>query len=498
MFKLVIILLLGLFLIPPCKAQDDESSTTEASSTGASTIETSTATATIEATTTIIEAITQPTATEATTQAATTEPPPTTQAATTEPPPTTQAATTQPPPTTQAATTQPPPTTQAATTQPPPTTQAATTQPPSTTQAATTQPPLPTTTTERPFEPIFRCDFTTSCFGNGELILSNGSEFNPSTPIATSEPPRAPVSGATSVTKPTINGLLCDLPYRPVDDDSTTTTNWDMWFCYNHQCPTANGEATCVPDQYGLTSLQPSETMKTVTDSLIPNVMARDASGDQCLRFYYYFTVYDGNDWGQQIELLIIPNDPDQLPFSIRTITTIDMQENKWQFENITFKSALSSYKLQFNFEVTAENRTEDTRMNRTVYFALDNIELYDYNCSYVNDELEVTTTTTPIPTTTTTTTPLPTITTTVPESPPSSDKPNNLPLILGLSLGIGIPVLLLIVGGFICYCKARPSSIAVEPVGDTDTSDSTDIAMRPINTKNENSTVSALVQNVV
>ncbi|CAF1483979.1 unnamed protein product, partial [Adineta steineri] len=405
MFKLVIILLLGLFLIPPCKAQDDESSTTEASSTGASTIETSTATATIEATTTIIEAITQPTATEATTQAATTEPPPTTQAATTQPPPTTQAATTQPPPTTQAATTQPPPTTQAATTQPPPTT-----------QAATTQPPLPTTTTERPFEPIFRCGFTTSCFGNGELILSNGSEFNPSTPIATSEPPRAPVSGATSVTKPTTNGLLCDLPYRPVDDDSTTPTNWDMWFCYNNQCPTTNGEATCVPDQYGLTSLQPSEIMKTVADSLIPNVIIRDASGDQCLRFYYYFTVYDGENWGQKIELLIIPNDPDQLPFSIENITTIDMQDNKWQFKEITFKSALSSYKLEVNFVVAVENRTEDAEMNRTVYFALDMIELYDYNCSYVNDELEVTTTTTtPIPTTTTTTTPLPTITTTVP-----------------------------------------------------------------------------------
>jgi hypothetical protein len=33
-------------------------------------------------------------------------------------------------------------------------------------------------------------------------------------------------------------------------------------------------------------------------------------------------------------------------------------------------------------FQVTKANRTEDSVTNRTIYFALDNIELYDYNCS--------------------------------------------------------------------------------------------------------------------
>ncbi|CAF4327396.1 unnamed protein product, partial [Adineta steineri] len=187
------------------------------------------------------------------------------------------------------------------TTEPPTGPTTTTTEPPTgpptttTTEAPTT---TTTTTTERPFAPTFRCDFATPCFGNGELIISDGTDFIPTKPIATSEPPRAPVSGATSVTKPTNNGLLCNLPYQPseVVDGNTTTTNWDMWFCYNHQCPTSNGQtAECIIDYYGLTSLEPSETMKTVTDSLIPNVMARDASGDQCLRFYYYFTVYDGS-----------------------------------------------------------------------------------------------------------------------------------------------------------------------------------------------------------
>ncbi|CAF0764019.1 unnamed protein product [Adineta steineri] len=463
MFKLVIILFLGLFLIPPCKAQEF-TETTETSTDETSTGETSP----IEATTTITTTM------EAATTTTTTTEPPTGPTTTTTEPPTEPTTTTEPP------------------TRPPTTT----------TTTTTTEAPTTTTTTERPFGPTFQCDFATPCFGNGDLVVSDGTDFIPTKPIATSEPPRAPVSGATSVTKPTNNGLLCELPYRPVDDDNITITNWDMWFCNNHQCPTSNGEtAECIIDYYGLTSLNTSETSKTITDSLIPNVMVRDASGDQCLRFYYYFTVYSGEDWGQQIQLRIIPKDSAKPSFFIENITTTDMKENKWQFKEITFKSELSSYELEVNFVVAAENRTDDAGMNRTVYFALDMIELYDYNCSYVQDELEATTTTITTTTTTTTTTtvsttPVPTTTTTVPETAPSEAK-SDLPLILGLSLGIGIPVLLGIIVGAICYCKARPKN-AIEPVGDTDTSDSTDMAMRSINTKNENSTVAAIVQNVV
>ena len=69
----------------------------------------------------------------------------------------------------------------------------------------------------------------------------------------------------------------------------------------------------------------------TVTDSLTPNVppRPRDASGAQCLRFYYYFTVYDEQDWGQQIQLWIRPNNGgDRVEVGILTVK--DMKENKW------------------------------------------------------------------------------------------------------------------------------------------------------------------------
>ncbi|CAF4229848.1 unnamed protein product [Adineta steineri] len=503
--RFVIILFLGLFLIPPCKAQNEPSSTEASSTEGSSTETSSTEASSTEASSTEASSTeassTEASSTEASSTEATTTQPPVTEASTAQPPvteastaqpPVTEASTAQPP-VTEASTAQPPvtevstaqpPVTEVSTAQPtatevstaqPPATEVSTAQPPVTeistaqppaTEVSTAQPP-PTTTTERPFGPIFRCDFTTSCFGNDDLEVTDGSEFNPSELIATSQPPPAPVSDVTSTSKshlfshptsmyifphitakPTSNGQLCNLPYRPPLDDNSTTTNWDMWFCYNNQCPTTNGEATCRTDQYGLISLNASETLKTITDPLTPNVMARDASGDQCLRFYYYFTVYDGKDWGQQIQLRIIPKDSTKPSFSIGTITAIDMQQNKWQLKNITFKSEVSSYELEVNFTVTTENRTEDAGMNRTVYFALDNIELYNYNCSYVRDELEVTTTTTVL-----------TTTTADPGTTPP-EEPNNLPLILGLSLGIGIPVLLAIIGlGVYFYMKKKKSS---------------------------------------
>jgi hypothetical protein len=42
--------------------------------------------------------------------------------------------------------------------------------------------------------------------------------------------------------KPTSNTQVCKLPYRPQLDNSNDTTYWDMWFCYNSQCPTQNGQ----------------------------------------------------------------------------------------------------------------------------------------------------------------------------------------------------------------------------------------------------------------
>ncbi len=95
---------------------------------------------------------------------------------------------------------------------------------------------------------------------------------------------------------------------------------------------------------YGLISLDSSEPYKTIIDSLNPNTLLRDSVGDQCLRFYYYFTVYDKENWGQEIGVQIRPNNPTDSQFSIDTITSNNMQNNGWNFREITFNSNFSDY----------------------------------------------------------------------------------------------------------------------------------------------------------
>lgn len=69
----------------------------------------------------------------------------------------------------------------------------------------------------------------------------------------------------------------------------------------------------------------------------------RDASGDQCLRFYYYFTVYDDYNWNQQIQLWIRSNNHSDTRYSIGNLTVNDMKYNGWHFHYVTFKRQSSS-----------------------------------------------------------------------------------------------------------------------------------------------------------
>ncbi|CAF1573630.1 unnamed protein product, partial [Adineta steineri] len=102
---------------------------------------------------------------------------------------------------------------------------------------------------------------------------------------------------------------------------------------------------------------------------------------------------------------------------------------------------------------------------------------------------------TTTITITETTTTAITTTTSAIEVTPPSEDEPN-LALIFGLSMGIGIPALLLIIGGLICYLKTRFPNAKVEPAAATNTALGavTDIPMVPINTTEKNSTLVAVV----
>jgi hypothetical protein len=101
-------------------------------------------------------------------------------------------------------------------------------------------------------------------------MITTGDEFNPPYLSESTEPPRAPTSDVTSISKlfffsyspciniltiitakQTENGEKCKLPYRPQLDNSTETTAWNMSFCYKNTCPTENAlEATCESGKY--------------------------------------------------------------------------------------------------------------------------------------------------------------------------------------------------------------------------------------------------------
>jgi hypothetical protein len=58
--------------------------------------------------------------------------------------------------------------------------------------------------------------------------------------------------------------------------------------------------------------------------------------------------VYNGEDWGQQIQLWIRPNNLTDNEFLIGNLTFNEMQNNSWNFRDITFNSTFSSYTVRY------------------------------------------------------------------------------------------------------------------------------------------------------
>ncbi|CAF3476154.1 unnamed protein product [Rotaria socialis] len=256
-------------------------------------------------------------------------------------------------------------------------------------------------TTQKPLIELFTCDFTTTlCFENSELLLANGSQFITSD---LSEPPRVPLSDVSSISEPTSNNETCELPYQPRVDNTTNTTSSEIWFCYNNQCPTMNKKiANCRLGYYGLVSINAWESSKTINQLISQDAMMRDSVEEQCLQYYYYFTVYEKLVLGQQVSVLIKSDNKAEDEIEIDRLSDIDMIENRWHSRNVTFNSASTNYTLIFRFEVTEANRTKDPALNKTIYFALDNINMYNRNCRNVFESFVSQTTTVSQPSTTT------------------------------------------------------------------------------------------------
>ncbi|CAF3408339.1 unnamed protein product [Rotaria socialis] len=256
-------------------------------------------------------------------------------------------------------------------------------------------------TTQKPLIELFTCDFTTTlCFENSELLLANGSQFITSD---LSEPPRVPLSDVSSISEPTSNNETCELPYQPRVDNTTNTTSSEIWFCYNNQCPTMNKKiANCRLGYYGLVSINAWESSKTINQLISQDVMMRDSVEEQCLQYYYYFTVYEKLVFGQQVSVLIKSDNKAEDEIEVDRLSDIDMIENRWHSRNVTFNSTSTNYTLIFRFEVAAANRTKDPALNKTIYFALDNINMYNRNCRNVFESFVSQTTTVSQPSTTT------------------------------------------------------------------------------------------------
>ncbi|CAF1140199.1 unnamed protein product [Rotaria sordida] len=172
---------------------------------------------------------------------------------------------------------------------------------------------------------------------------------------------------------------------------------------------------------YGLISIEAWESAKTIIKPVSQEMITRNLVGEQCLRYYYYFTVYDKLNWGQHISVLIKFDNETNNEIQIDRLSAVDMIENRWHSRDITFNSILANYSLMFRFEVTNVNRTDNPASNKTIYFALDNIELYNRNCQRVTATSQSPATTSK-PDGLTGTPPLPS---------------DDLRLVLGLSLGI-------------------------------------------------------------
>ena len=99
---------------------------------------------------------------------------------------------------------------------------------------------------------------------------------------------------------------------------------------------------------YGLISIEPWESDKTIIKPVSQEMITRNLVGEQCLRYYYYFTVYDKLDWGQHILVLIKSDKETNNKIEIDRLSAVDMIENRWYSRNKTFNSASNNYTVIF------------------------------------------------------------------------------------------------------------------------------------------------------
>ncbi len=99
---------------------------------------------------------------------------------------------------------------------------------------------------------------------------------------------------------------------------------------------------------YGLITIESSESNKTISSSISSSIKIRDSAEKQCLLYYYYFTVYDELDWGQQISVSIRSENETDNETVIDRLSVAEMMDNRWHGRNVTLNSTSSNYTVRF------------------------------------------------------------------------------------------------------------------------------------------------------
>ncbi|UJR32787.1 hypothetical protein I4U23_020249 [Adineta vaga] len=220
----------------------------------------------------------------------------------------------------------------------------------------------------------------------------------------------------------------CAIPYN-VSFFTNTSINWNIWFCFENECPSNidNKTLNCSSGKYSLIPFEPGVSNRTISIN-VPSSNGKLRSKDsQCLYYYYYITPLNTTlESNARIQVYMIDNNTE---LSISIATDVNMTQNSWQKSYVDIASSTGNYTVEFRFEYNIK----DLETNETIYFALDDITVYDANCKHVREIKDSDSTTTTI-----------------------SSLPNkpDVGLALGFGLGLGLPFIFLIVLGSFCYMK--------------------------------------------
>ncbi|CAF5082404.1 unnamed protein product [Rotaria sp. Silwood1] len=308
---------------------------------------------------------------------------------------------------------------------------------------------------------LYLCDFDPDLSSNCRFQWTPGAPtLETLCGITSATVPKQPLSDVKSILSLTVpKNEFCVFPY------SNPPETWPMYFCQrnsetNYTCPTRSGTGNCIIGKYALVQTPRAgsfDHMYTTIDTIQNHI-----DNFQCLDFYYYVT---DTSFSAQIS---VGWSAGAAPFFLTDVKA--KLENKWQHHQFTYENPRqTAYNIWF--QMIRDGGAAGFS------FALDEIKIFDGSCEFLTtiapnidftsqamhitdfnlilstDGFEITSSksnntdttqliaSSAITTTTSTTT-----------SSITPTEESDLPLILGLVLGIGLSFILFFIGVAVYY----------------------------------------------